>query len=133
MTSERKLRVLLAKPGLDGHWRGVTVVSKALMEAGMEVIYVGNQTPEQIAEVAVQEDVDVVGLSILSGPHLKLIPKVVKLLKEKGAEDVLVLVGGVIPKEDIPKLKEAGVHEFFGPGTPTKKIVEYIQENIKKT
>ncbi len=133
MTSERKLRVLLAKPGLDGHWRGVTVVSKALMEAGMEVIYVGNQTPEQIAEVAVQEDVDVVGLSILSGPHLKLIPKVVKLLKEKSAEDVLVLVGGVIPKEDIPKLKKAGVHEFFGPGTSTKKIVEYIQENVKKT
>lgn len=133
MGEKRKIRVLIAKPGLNGHDRGAKVVARALMDAGMEVIYTGlRQTPEQIVETAVQEDVDVVGLSILSGAHPILVPEVTKLLKERGLDDVLVLVGGIIPEEDIPDLKKAGVAEVFGPGTPTHEIVEYIKRHVKR-
>jgi methylmalonyl-CoA mutase C-terminal domain/subunit len=132
MTSERKIRFLMAKPGLDGHFRGAIVVSRALMEAGVEVIWTGNQTPEQIVEAAIQEDVDIIGLSIHSGPHLRLIPKVIRLLRERNVKDKFILVGGVIPKEDIPKIKDAGVLEFFGPGTPTEKITEYVRSLFQK-
>lgn len=131
MSSEQKIRVLIAKPGLDGHDRGAKVVARALRDAGMEVIYTGlRQTPEQIAEAALQEDVQVVGLSILSGAHNHLFPRVVKLLREKGMNDVLVIGGGVIPQDDIPGLKEAGVAEIFTPGTPTAEIVKYIREHV---
>lgn len=131
MSSEQKIRVLIAKPGLDGHDRGAKVVARALRDAGMEVIYTGlRQTPEQIAEAALQEDVQVVGLSILSGAHNHLFPRVVKLLREKGMNDVLVIGGGVIPQNDIPGLKEAGVAEIFTPGTPTAEIVKYIREHV---
>lgn len=122
-----RVRVVLAKPGLDGHDRGVKVVARALRDAGVEVIYTGlHQTPEQIAEAAVQEDADAVGLSCLSGAHMTLFPRVVALLAEKGAGDVLVFGGGIIPGEDIPKLKEAGVAEIFTPGAPTQQIVEWV-------
>jgi methylmalonyl-CoA mutase C-terminal domain/subunit len=125
----RKIRVLVAKPGLDGHDRGAKVVASALRDAGMEVIYTGlHQTPEMIVEAAIQEDVDVVGLSLLSGAHMTLFPRVVGLLKEQGAGDKLVVAGGIIPEEDCARLKEAGVAEVFGPGTPTPRIVEYIQQ-----
>lgn len=131
MSSEKKIRVLIAKPGLDGHDRGAKVVARALRDAGMEVIYTGlRQTPEQIAEAALQEDVQVVGLSILSGAHNHLFPRVVKLLREKGMDDVLVIGGGVIPQDDIPGLKAAGVAEIFTPGTPTAEIVKYIREHV---
>jgi methylmalonyl-CoA mutase, C-terminal domain len=133
MAQNRKIRVLAAKPGLDGHDRGIKVVASALMDAGMEVIYTGlRQTPRQIVEAAVQEDVDVIALSILSGAHDYLFPKVMELLKEKGAEDILVLGGGIIPDEDIPALKSAGVSEVFGPGTDTREIVSYIQASVRK-
>ncbi len=129
--SEEKIRVLIAKPGLDGHDRGAKVVARALRDAGMEVIYTGlRQTPEMIAEAALQEDVDVVGLSILSGAHMALLPKTVQLLREKGLDHVLVIAGGIIPDEDIPKLKEAGIAEIFGPGTSTQTIVEYIRNKV---
>ena len=129
---ERKIRVLIAKPGLDGHDRGAKVVARALRDAGMEVIYTGlRQTPEQIVNAVIQEDVDLVGLSILSGAHDYLFPRIMELLKEKGAENVLVVGGGVIPEEDIPMLKEAGFSEIFGPGTYTGEIVKYIQANVK--
>jgi len=129
---ERRVRVLVAKPGLDGHDRGAKVMVRALRDAGMEVIYTGiRQTPEQIVEAAVQEDVDVVGLSILSGAHMTLFPKITRLLKERGMDDVLVIGGGIIPEEDIPALKEAGIAEVFGPGTPIETIVKYIKENIR--
>jgi methylmalonyl-CoA mutase C-terminal domain/subunit len=125
----RKIRVLVAKPGLDGHDRGAKVVASALRDAGMEVIYTGlHQTPEMIVEAAIQEDVDVVGLSLLSGAHMTLFPRVVGLLKEQGAGDKLVVAGGIIPEEDQARLKEAGVAAVFGPGTPTPRIVEYIQQ-----
>jgi methylmalonyl-CoA mutase C-terminal domain/subunit len=128
-----KIRVLVAKPGLDGHDRGAKVVARALRDAGMEVIYTGlRQTPEMIAEAALQEDVDVVGLSVLSGAHLALLPRIVTLLRHYGMDDVLVIVGGIIPDEDIPVLKEAGVHGVFGPGTLTEDIVTFIQEHIEK-
>ncbi|MBU1275823.1 MAG: cobalamin B12-binding domain-containing protein [Proteobacteria bacterium] len=128
----RKIRVLAAKPGLDGHDRGVKVIAAALRDAGMEVIYTGlRQTPEQIVATAIQEDVDVIALSILSGAHDYLFPEVMKLVKEKGMENVLVLGGGVIPGEDIPALKEAGIAEVFGPGTNTHQIVDYIKANAK--
>jgi len=128
----RKIRVLAAKPGLDGHDRGVKVIAAALRDAGMEVIYTGlRQTPEQIVATAMQEDVDVIALSILSGAHDYLFPEVMKLIKEKGMDNVLVLGGGVIPEEDIPALKQAGIAEVFGPGTNTHKIVEFIQANVK--
>jgi len=124
----------MAKPGLDGHDRGAKVVSMALRDAGMEVIYTGlHQTPEQIVEAAIQEDVDVIGLSILSGAHMTLIPRVLKLMKERGLQDRLVLAGGtIVLKEDIEKLKELGVAEIYGPGTPTKEIVEFIQKYFEK-
>jgi methylmalonyl-CoA mutase C-terminal domain/subunit len=122
------LRILIAKPGLDGHDRGAKVVARALRDAGYEVIYTGlRQTPEQIAAAAVQEDVDAVGLSILSGAHNALLPEVTRLLREQGAEDILVFAGGIIPEQDIPGLKEAGIDEIFLPGTSTKSIVEYLQ------
>jgi len=133
MGAKRKIRVLAAKPGLDGHDRGIKVICHALRDAGMEVIYTGlRQTPEQIAATAVQEDVDVIAMSVLSGAHDYLFPKVMELLKEKGVKDVLVVGGGVIPEEDIPSLKAAGISEIFGPGTYTTDIIKYIQENARK-
>jgi methylmalonyl-CoA mutase C-terminal domain/subunit len=126
---ERKIRVLVAKPGLDGHDRGAKVLARALRDAGMEVIYTGlRQTPEQIANAAVQEDVDVVGLSLLSGAHMTLIPKVVDLLREKGGDDIVVLGGGVIPPDDAAELKKRGVKEIFGPGTSTEDIVAFVRK-----
>jgi methylmalonyl-CoA mutase, C-terminal domain len=130
---ERKIRVLIAKPGLDGHDRGAKIVARALRDAGMEVIYTGlHQTPAMIVEAAIQEDVDVVGLSLLSGAHMTLFVDVVDLLKEKGLDDVLVVGGGIVPEEDVPKLKKAGICDVFGPGTPVEKIVAFIQKNVKK-
>jgi len=130
---ERKIRVLEEKPGLDGHDRGAKVIARALRDAGMEVIYTGlRQTPEQIVSAAIQEDVDDGALSILSGAHNHLFPRVVELLKERGADDVLVFGGGVIPEEDIPFLKSKGIAEIFGPGTPTSKTVDFIRANIKR-
>ena len=129
--AEKLIRVIVAKPGLDGHDRGGKVVARALRDAGFEVIYTGlRQTPEQIAEAALSEDVDVVALSLLSGAHGTLFPRVIELLKEKGLNDVLVIGGGVIPEGDIPALKEAGVKAVFTPGTPTTKIIEFIKENV---
>jgi methylmalonyl-CoA mutase C-terminal domain/subunit len=131
--SKRKIRVLIAKPGLDGHDRGAKVVARALRDAGFEVIYTGlRQTPEQIVNTALQEDVDVIGLSILSGAHNALVPRIMELLKEKGMDDVLVLVGGIIPDVDIPFLKSVGVSEIFLPGTSTEEIVRFINERVKK-
>lgn len=129
--SEKRIRVLVAKPGLDGHDRGAKVIAQALRDGGMEVVYTGlRQTPEQIVSAALQEDVDVVGMSILSGAHATLFPEVVNLLREKGAGDILVVGGGIIPDEDIPALKEAGVAEIFGPGTPLADVVKYIKEKL---
>jgi methylmalonyl-CoA mutase C-terminal domain/subunit len=128
----KKIRVLVAKPGLDGHDRGAKVLARALRDAGMEVIYTGlRQTPEQVAEAAVQEDVDVVALSILSGAHMTLFPKVVDLLRAKGMSDALVLGGGVIPADDIPALKKAGIAEVYGPGTATQDIIDYIRAHVQ--
>ncbi len=130
--AEKLIRVLVAKPGLDGHDRGAKVVARALRDAGMEVIYTGlRQTPEQIAAAAVQEDVNVVCLSLLSGAHNHLFPKVVQLLKEKDAGDILVVGGGVIPDADIPYLKENGIAEIFTPGTPTSKAIEFITSHVQ--
>jgi len=127
----RKVRVLVAKPGLDGHDRGAKVVANALKDAGMEVIYTGlHQTPEMIAESAVQEDVDVVGLSILSGAHMTMFPRVMELLKEKGAEHIVVFGGGIIPAEDVEKLEKSGVACLFGPGTDTGDIIKFIRERF---
>ncbi|HHZ02308.1 MAG TPA: cobalamin B12-binding domain-containing protein [Tissierellia bacterium] len=129
----RPIRVLVAKPGLDGHDRGAKVIARALRDAGMEVIYTGlRQTPEQIVATAIQEDVDVIGLSLLSGAHNYLFPRVAELLKEEGVDDVLLIGGGVIPNEDIPGLKEAGISEIFTPGTPTTEMIEYIKNNLKR-
>jgi len=133
MKSRKRIRVLIAKPGLDLHDRGAKVIVRVLRDSGMEVIYTGiRQTPEQIVETAIQEDVDVIGLSHLTGAHMTLFPKVTKLLKEKGANDILVVGGGIIPDEDIPPLKEAGIAEIFGPGTPLEDIVKYIKENVRR-
>lgn len=130
--AERKIRVLIAKPGLDGHDRGAKVVARALRDAGFEVIYTGlRQTPEQVAEAALQEDVNVVGLSILSGAHMRLFPEIMKLLKKRGMDDILVIAGGIIPEDDIKPLKKLGIKAIFGPGTPTTEIVEYIRANVK--
>ena len=130
MNTKKRIRVLAAKPGLDGHDRGIKVVASALMDAGMEVIYTGlRQTPVQIVEAAIQEDVDVIALSILSGAHDYLFPRIMELLKEKDATDILVIGGGIIPDEDITPLKEAGIAEIFGPGTSTQEIVQYINEH----
>jgi methylmalonyl-CoA mutase C-terminal domain/subunit len=130
----RKIRVLVAKPGLDGHDRGAKVIARALRDAGMEVIYTGiRQTAEQIANAAIQEAVDIVGLSSLSGAHLALFPKVVQILKEQGAEDIIVFGGGIIPVDDIQVLKKAGIREIFQPGASTEDIIKYIQQNVKTT
>ena len=129
--SEKKIRAMVAKPGLDGHDRGAKVISRALRDAGMEVVYTGlRQTPEQIVSAALQEDIDVLLLSILSGAHAHLFPAIIKGLKEKGMEKVLVMGGGVIPQEDIPTLKQAGISEIFGPGTSTETIITYIKEHL---
>jgi methylmalonyl-CoA mutase C-terminal domain/subunit len=128
----KKIRVLIAKPGLDGHDRGAKVVARALRDAGMEVIYTGlRQTPGDIVEAAIQEDVDAIGLSSLSGAHMALFPEVVKLLKKRGAGDILVVAGGIIPDDDIPKLKKAGIKAVFGPGTPLADIVAFIRSSAK--
>ena len=130
--TEKKIRVLAAKPGLDGHDRGIKVICYALRDAGMEVIYTGlRQTPEQIVQAAIQEDVDVIAMSVLSGAHDYLFPRVMELLNEAGARDVLVIGGGIIPQEDIPGLKEAGIRAIFGPGTPTSETVRFIEENVR--
>jgi methylmalonyl-CoA mutase, C-terminal domain len=127
----RKIRVVVAKPGLDGHDRGAKIIARALRDAGMEVIYTGlHQTPEQIAETVLQEDADAVGLSILSGAHMTLVPRVVSLLKEQGADDVIVTVGGTIPADDIPELKELGVAAVFTPGSSTQEIVDFIRSSV---
>jgi methylmalonyl-CoA mutase C-terminal domain/subunit len=130
--NERKIRVLVAKPGLDGHDRGAKVIARALRDAGMEVIYTGlRQTPEMIASAALQEDVDAVGISILSGAHNTLCPRIVNLLRENGMDDTLVLVGGIVPQEDIATLKASGVSEVFLPGTSTEDIVTFIRANVR--
>ena len=129
--ADRKIRVLIAKPGLDGHDRGAKVIARALRDAGMEVVYTGiRQTPEMIAEAALHEDVDVVGMSILSGAHMALFPRVMELLREVDMGDVLVVTGGIIPDEDVPALNEMGIQGIFGPGTPTDQIVSFIRENV---
>ena len=127
----RKIRVVVAKPGLDGHDRGAKIIARALRDAGMEVIYTGlHQTPEQIVETVIQEDADAVGLSILSGAHMTLVPRIVELLREQGIDDVLVTVGGTIPNDDIPQLKDLGVSEVFTPGATTHSIVDWVRENV---
>jgi methylmalonyl-CoA mutase C-terminal domain/subunit len=129
--SGRKIRVVVAKPGLDGHDRGAKIIARALRDAGMEVIYTGlHQTPEQIAETVIQEDADAIGLSILSGAHMTLVPRVVDLLREQGVEDVLITVGGTIPADDVPELKKLGVAEVFTPGAPTDQIVAFIRDGV---
>ena len=129
--AEDKIKVLIAKPGLDGHDRGAKVVARALRDAGLEVVYTGiRQTPEMIAESALQEDVDIVGLSILSGAHTELFPRVVEEMKKRGLDDVVLLAGGIIPQEDIPRLQEMGFRAVFGPGTSTSDIVDWVQENV---
>jgi methylmalonyl-CoA mutase C-terminal domain/subunit len=129
--SSRKIRVVVAKPGLDGHDRGAKIIARALRDAGMEVIYTGlHQTPEQIVETVLQEDADAVGLSILSGAHMTLVPRVVELLREQDAGDVVVTVGGTIPTNDIPELKKLGVAEVFTPGAPTSDIIEFIKSSV---
>ena len=133
MSSERRIRVVVAKPGLDSHDRGAKIVARAFRDAGMEVIYIGlRQTPEQIVETALQEDVDVIALSILSGAHLALFPRIMELQKQKGLDDVLVFAGGIIPKEDVPQLKKIGIAEVFGPGTRTDTLVKFVLENVRK-
>jgi methylmalonyl-CoA mutase C-terminal domain/subunit len=130
-SSSKKIRVVVAKPGLDGHDRGAKIIARALRDAGMEVIYTGlHQTPEQIVETVLQEDADAVGLSILSGAHMTLVPRVVDLLKQQEADDVVVTVGGTIPADDIPELKQLGVAEVFTPGAPTQDIVEFIRNAV---
>ncbi len=131
--TDRKIRVLVAKPGLDGHDRGAKVVARALRDAGMEVIYTGlRQTPEMVAEAALQEDVDAVGISILSGAHLVLVPRIVELVRNNGQNDVVFFVGGIIPEEDVPMLIESGVKAVYGPGTATTKIIEDIRQFVAK-
>lgn len=133
MSSEKRIRVVVAKPGLNSHDRGAKIVARAFRDAGMEVIYTGlRQTPEQIVETALQEDVDVIALSVLSGAHLTLFPKIMELLKRKELADVLVFAGGIIPKEDVPHLKKMGIAEVFGPGTRTDTLVKFVRENVRK-
>ena len=132
MMAPAKIRVVIAKPGLDGHDRGAKVIARALRDAGMEVIYTGlRQTPEQIVAAALQEDADVIGLSILSGAHNHIAPRLMELLRQKGLDDVLVLIGGIIPDVDIPKLREMGVKGVFLPGTPMKEIIDFINKNVR--
>jgi methylmalonyl-CoA mutase C-terminal domain/subunit len=134
MAQASKIKIIVAKPGLDGHDRGAKLLARIFAEAGMEVVYTGlRQTPEMIVATALQEDADVVGLSSLSGVHMYFFPRVVELLKQKGLDDVLVVGGGIIPREDMDELKQAGVHGIFGPGTPTTEIVEFIQTNARQT
>ena len=134
MERNQPIRVLVAKPGLDGHDRGAKVIARALRDAGMEVIYTGlRQTPEMIVNAAIQEDVDCIGLSILSGAHNVIVPRIMALLKEHDANDILVVLGGTIPTQDIPALKEAGVAAIFGPGTPLETTVNFIRQNIKRS
>ena len=129
----QKIRVVIAKPGLDGHDRGAKVIARALRDAGMEVIYTGlRQTPEQIVSAALQEDADVIGLSILSGAHMHICPRVMQLLRDKGLHDVLVVVGGIIPDVDIPKLQAMGVKGIFLPGSPMQQIIDFINQNVRK-
>lgn len=129
----RKIRIVIAKPGLDGHDRGAKVIARALRDAGMEVIYTGlRQTPEQIVDAALEEDADVIGLSILSGAHNHICPRLMELLKEKGLDDVLVVIGGIIPDVDVPKLNEIGVRGVFQPGTPMQAIAEFIESNVRR-
>jgi len=133
MDKTRKIRVLIAKPGLDSHDRGAKVVARALRDAGMEVIYTGlRQTPEQIVETALQEDVDVIGLSILSGAHKTQFPRIMQLLKDQELTDVMVFAGGIIPQEDVVDMKRLGIKEIFGPGTPTEDIIRYVTKNLPK-
>ncbi len=130
--TDRRIRVLVAKPGLDGHDRGAKIVARALRDAGMEVIYTGlRQTPEQIAAAALQEDVDAIGISILSGAHNTIVPRICELLRQHGLDDVLLIVGGIVPDEDIPTLKKAGVSEVFQPGASTQQIVDFIRTHAK--
>ena len=130
---EKRIRVLIAKPGLDGHDRGAKVICRALRDAGMEVIYTGlRRTPEEIVNAAIQEDADLIGLSILSGAHPILLPRIIGLLKEKGAQDIPVIAGGIIPEKDVPRMKKAGIREIFLPGTSTRDIVDWIREHIEK-
>jgi methylmalonyl-CoA mutase C-terminal domain/subunit len=131
-STDKKIRVVVAKPGLDGHDRGAKIIARALRDAGMEVIYTGlHQTPEQIVETVIQEDADAVGLSILSGAHMTLVPRILELLKEQGVDDVLVTLGGTIPADDIPQLKSLGVAEVFGPGASTQDIVDFIRGAVR--
>ena len=133
MKPERKIRVIVAKPGLDSHDRGAKIVARAFRDAGMEVIYTGlRQTPEQIVETALQEDVDVIGLSILSGAHMSLFPRIMDLIRKKDLQDILVFAGGIIPNEDIPALKKIGIKEVFGPGTRTDDLVNFVRENVRR-
>jgi methylmalonyl-CoA mutase C-terminal domain/subunit len=133
MSDTHRIRVIIAKPGLDGHDRGAKVIARALRDAGMEVIYTGlRQTPEQIVSAALQEDADVIGLSILSGAHNHVAPRLMQLLKERGLDDVLVVIGGIIPDLDVPRLKEMGVKGVFLPGTPMQEIVEFIRGNVRQ-
>ncbi|HYB92209.1 MAG TPA: cobalamin B12-binding domain-containing protein [Candidatus Binataceae bacterium] len=130
--ADKRLRILVAKPGLDGHDRGAKIIARALRDSGFEVVYTGlHQTPEMIAEAAVQEDVDAVGLSILSGAHMTLFPEVVRLLRERGGEDIVVFGGGIIPDDDAKKLKQIGVKEIFTPGASTEDIVKWVRENVQ--
>jgi methylmalonyl-CoA mutase C-terminal domain/subunit len=131
-TQQRKIRVVVAKPGLDGHDRGAKIIARALRDAGMEVIYTGlHQTPAQIVETVIQEDADAVGLSILSGAHMTLVPRIVALLREQGVDDVIVTVGGTIPADDIPELKQLGVSEVFTPGATTQEIIDFIRTSVR--
>jgi methylmalonyl-CoA mutase cobalamin-binding domain/chain len=131
MAEQRKIRVVVAKPGLDGHDRGAKIIARALRDAGMEVVYTGlHQTPEQIVETALQEDADAIGLSILSGAHMTLVPRILELLSEQQAEEIVVVLGGTIPNQDIPELKELGVAEVFTPGAPTQAIIDFIRANV---
>ena len=130
---DARIRVIVAKPGLDGHDRGAKVIARAFRDAGFEVIYTGlRQTPEQIVNAALQEDADVIGLSVLSGAHMTLCPRIMELMKKESLDDVLVVVGGIIPDQDIPKLKEAGIAEIFQPGASTEEIVAYVRNNVRK-
>jgi methylmalonyl-CoA mutase C-terminal domain/subunit len=132
MVNKRRVRVMVAKPGLDGHDRGARIIARAYRDAGFEVVYSGlHQTPEEIVEAAIQEDVDMIGLSSLAGAHKYLFPRTVELLREKNAEDIIVCGGGIIPEDDIPLLKEAGIKEIFGPGTALDDIVRWVKENVK--
>jgi methylmalonyl-CoA mutase C-terminal domain/subunit len=132
MSKKRRLRVLVAKPGLDGHDRGARIIARAYRDAGFEVVYTGlHQTPEEIVQAAIQEDVDMIGLSSLAGAHLYLFPRVIELLEQSGADDIVVCGGGIFPEEDIPKLKKAGIKEIFTPGTPLSEVVAWVEENVE--